>query len=389
MASTQPKIFLSSTYIDLKAVRAEVARWLTGIFGASLVIMETSGSDAAPPNILSVRRVRQCDLFVGIYGHRYGTIDSNSGKSITELELDEARSAHSAGVISDLLLYKIDQKSKLFSEFADDTQETVVGRERLDQKLHEHTFTPWRTPTELLFSIVRDVHRSIAQRYFSDRRALRPYHPPVPRHTHRPVGMEFLTSGDAEYLIGRDDAVNLAIDQLQHDSTVLLLGESGVGKTSLIHAGIIPKASRLGWRPVYTRPLSMPCTDVVTQIESSVFVDGVHHAPILQTVAELLSALGENHLLLIIDQFEDVLNAASPQNLEELVSGLSALRELSEPRLHILLSYRADLEGRLGTMWQRISGSPRGLGRVYIGGLENTGFWDQLKRVCDELQILL
>jgi hypothetical protein len=69
------------------------------------------------------------------------------------------------------------------------------------------------------------------------------------------------------------------------------------------------------------------------------------------------------------------------------VSGLSALRELSEPRLHILLSYRADLEGRLGTLWQRISGSPRGLARIYIGGLDSTGFLDQLKRVCDELQI--
>lgn len=90
MASAQPKIFLSSTYIDLKDVRAEVARWLTGIFGASLVIMETSGSDAAPPNILSVRRVRQCDIFVGIYGRRYGTMDPDSGELITELELDEA-----------------------------------------------------------------------------------------------------------------------------------------------------------------------------------------------------------------------------------------------------------------------------------------------------------
>jgi hypothetical protein len=82
-----------------------VIAWLTGIFGASLVVMETAGSDAAPPNITSVRRVRQCDIFVGIYGHRYGTIDQISGKSITELELDEARNAQSTGVVSHLLLY--------------------------------------------------------------------------------------------------------------------------------------------------------------------------------------------------------------------------------------------------------------------------------------------
>jgi len=176
--------------------------------------------------------------------------------------------------------------------------------------------------------------------------------------------MEFLTSGDANYLIGREDAVNDAMVQLQHESLILLLGESGIGKTSLIHAGVIPKTAGFGWRPVYTRPLGMPSTDIVDQIESSVFEGGVRRGPLLQTVAELLSALGDGHFLLIIDQFEDVLNSVSAENVEELLSGLSALRELSEPRLHILISYRADLEGRLGTLWQRISGSSRGLARV-------------------------
>ncbi len=81
------KVFLSSTFVDLGDVRVDVSRWLTGVFGAELIIMETFGSDAAPPNITSVRRVRECDIFVGIYARRYGTIDEVSGRSITELEL--------------------------------------------------------------------------------------------------------------------------------------------------------------------------------------------------------------------------------------------------------------------------------------------------------------
>jgi hypothetical protein len=82
-----PKVFLSSTSVDLSSVRAEISKWLTGLFETKLIIMETFGSDAAPPEINSVRRVRECDLFVGIYAHRYGTIDEASGASITELEL--------------------------------------------------------------------------------------------------------------------------------------------------------------------------------------------------------------------------------------------------------------------------------------------------------------
>ena len=187
--------------------------------------------------------------------------------------------------------------------------------------------------------------------------------------------MEFLTSGDAEYLIGREDSIQDCIRQLHAEPIALLLGASGIGKTSLIHAGIIPRTANLGWRPVYARPLSMPCTDVVDQIEASAFVDGIRHAPLLQTVAELVSALGDSHLLLIIDQFEDVPNSISTDNLGRSAFRTCRSSRALRARLHILISYRADLEGRLGTLWQRISGSARGLARVYVGGLTTDSFW--------------
>jgi hypothetical protein len=50
---------VSSTFVDLSAVRGEICKWLTGLFGAELIVMETFGSDAAPPEINSVRRVRE------------------------------------------------------------------------------------------------------------------------------------------------------------------------------------------------------------------------------------------------------------------------------------------------------------------------------------------
>ena len=73
--------------------------------------MKTFGSDATTPEVNSVRRVSECDLFVGIYAHRHGTIDKASDKSITELELEEAKRAYSAGAVQDILLYLIDRAS--------------------------------------------------------------------------------------------------------------------------------------------------------------------------------------------------------------------------------------------------------------------------------------
>ncbi len=106
---TVTRIFLSSTFTDLAAARLVISQWLTGIFGADLTIMETFGSDALPPDVNSVRRIGDSDLFVGIYAHRYGTIDKITNESIVELELDEARRAFSAGTLNDILLYIIDE----------------------------------------------------------------------------------------------------------------------------------------------------------------------------------------------------------------------------------------------------------------------------------------
>jgi hypothetical protein len=79
MTRPQPhKIFISSTYLDLSEVRSEIARWLSGIFGTEFIIMETFGSDADPPDVYSVRRVGECNLFIGIYANRYGTIDKDT-----------------------------------------------------------------------------------------------------------------------------------------------------------------------------------------------------------------------------------------------------------------------------------------------------------------------
>jgi hypothetical protein len=95
-------IFISSTYVDLVQIRQEVIDWISQVFGPTLIVMETFGSDAAPPDIVAVRRVRECDFFIAIYARRYGTVEPTSGKSVTELELDEAERAHSSGIIRDI-----------------------------------------------------------------------------------------------------------------------------------------------------------------------------------------------------------------------------------------------------------------------------------------------
>lgn len=83
-------IFVSSTYIDLQpernAVREAILRLQQRYFG-----MEYFGSDPERPKEVSLARVERSSVYLGIIAHRYGTIDEETDKSITQLEYEAAR----------------------------------------------------------------------------------------------------------------------------------------------------------------------------------------------------------------------------------------------------------------------------------------------------------
>jgi RNA polymerase sigma factor (sigma-70 family) len=85
---TRMSVLISSTIDDLSPERA-AARRAVGLADATLLSFEKSAT--APPIEAVLNLVRRCDVFVGIYGRRYGSIVPGLSTSWTQLELDEAR----------------------------------------------------------------------------------------------------------------------------------------------------------------------------------------------------------------------------------------------------------------------------------------------------------
>jgi hypothetical protein len=86
-------IFISSVYREFVTERRALddqIRKLQDLF----VGMEVFGSDPEKPADYCVRRVKESDLYVGIIGNDYGSIDKASGLSFTQLEYDAAVAAH-------------------------------------------------------------------------------------------------------------------------------------------------------------------------------------------------------------------------------------------------------------------------------------------------------
>lgn len=127
---SNPAVFLSSTYIDFKEHRKllidQISRRKMVFIG-----MEHFGADPVnqPPANKIIEEVKEADIYVGVFGVRYGSIDPATGISMTELEFRQAKSSNKI-----LLLYLIKDTATVR---VSDIENDPVGKEKLRQLKEE------------------------------------------------------------------------------------------------------------------------------------------------------------------------------------------------------------------------------------------------------------
>ena len=89
----KPRVFVSSTFYDLRQIREDLDRFISGM-GYEPVLHEAGdiayGKDSSPEGYLG-REIEMCDILICVIGGRYGTESQEQpGISITEQELSSA-----------------------------------------------------------------------------------------------------------------------------------------------------------------------------------------------------------------------------------------------------------------------------------------------------------
>jgi formylglycine-generating enzyme required for sulfatase activity len=160
---------------------------------------------------------------------------------------------------------------------------------------------------------------------------------------------------------GRDADIRAVLERLRYQSLVLVAGDSGVGKSSLCRAGILPRITQ-GALDEH-RPFSIltlwPGLQPLAALTAAL-------APLLgQTEAELGALLAESPeqlgsalrkaykegkgLLLFIDQFEELVTLSDPDQAVRFSRLLGDL-SLPSPGVRVLLTVRGDFLARLGAL---------------------------------------
>ncbi len=86
-------VFLSSTARDLQEYREAAYHAIEGLDGYHCVRMEDFGARDQEADEFCTAKVAECDLFVGIVGHLYGSCPKGSETSYTEREYNTATDA--------------------------------------------------------------------------------------------------------------------------------------------------------------------------------------------------------------------------------------------------------------------------------------------------------
>ena len=123
--NTAPTIMVSSTFYDLRQIRTDLYTFISDNLGYIPLLSELP-SFPVDPDVDTIencrRRVEQnADIMVLVIGGRYGSIDSKTVKSITNLEFLAARAKGipiyafvDKSVLSILPVWKTNLEGKLF-----------------------------------------------------------------------------------------------------------------------------------------------------------------------------------------------------------------------------------------------------------------------------------
>ncbi|MGW7604141.1 nSTAND1 domain-containing NTPase, partial [Streptomyces antimycoticus] len=129
------------------------------------------------------------------------------------------------------------------------------------------------------------------------------------------LGLEPFTAQQAAWFYGREAAVEKVLDTLVDQQRVLLLlGPSGAGKSSLVQAGVLPALAEGAvrgsdrWLPVIVRP----GRDLLAELEAAGLPCAATDGIVPAVERRLASEPDHDRLILVIDQFEELLTQAAP-----------------------------------------------------------------------------
>ena len=327
------KIFVSSTYLDLKKYRAEAKKAIEES-GNEFVGMETFQSHTHEPTEFCPGRVEECDALVLLVAYRYGNIPEGEKISITHLEYE-----HALRNKIPVRVYLTDDEYPWQPKFIDKNRESIDRFRTL--LLKKHTCSFFTTPASLYEKLTLDIEKF-----------------PVPPYIAHPYALQ-------ANFTGREQERKMLTDWLTTEPHPLLsvIAIGGMGKTALAWywlmediLGSDEQPRKIVWWSFYDRESGFGrFLKKAIEYLSDDAVDWSSLESTRDQMEFLYKILCDNRFLLVLDGVERVLrayyNLGSPYQGDEIKEDERRdFRSCIEPNCGMFLQWLASGYPRTKTL---------------------------------------
>jgi len=186
-------------------------------------------------------------------------------------------------------------------------------------------------------------------------------------------GLSAFGEDDAKYFFGRSNEIRTALSQLETWPLLAVIGPSGVGKSSFVHAGLVPAMRAIGgnWQVRILRPGRVPLHRLASVLEEAL-ATGEQASDLMNQLVESPGLFGvmlrqaaqrrNQRILVVVDQLEELFTLCDSDEIRQhfLAALLAAADDATSP-VRVVLSMRADFLDRLAGHKHFLAELSRGL----------------------------
>jgi len=191
--------------------------------------------------------------------------------------------------------------------------------------------------------------------------------------------LDYFDTEDSDFFFGRDQEIPELIGLIEQHRLTVLFGRSGIGKTSLIKAGVM--ARLLGrheehlddagvWLPIYARCQDEPIANIRQAALQRIEEEGydLGDSAELEQLSDLLSAIAstsQRRVVVFLDQAEELFVKLGGPARDSSIEQLKQCLANGDERISLVLSIREDYLGELYEIEDELPGIMENLYRLH------------------------